>query len=528
VALPQPLRRMMARLRSEPLAALSEPLDQDFLDECADLDDGCDRTSRYHIFQQYYDGEQGTRLTDRARLYLQRSGLPFSENFCEPIVDVMAERLQVTGFAAEDKTQAAAAGGADGGDPADVQEQDDIADYLDQVWERNRLDDRQGTVHTVALVKGDAFLIVDWDDVRGLPRFTYNRPEIMKPVYSDDAPDTLAYVVKRWNSTASGPQNESGRPIVRMNLFYPDRVEKYFRLHSDDDKGGWQRWLDIGELVWPTPWVDGAGEPLGVTAFHFRHKPIGGCYGRSELRGAIPQQDQLNKQLIDLHDILDYQAWPQRWIMGMTGDNVNLTPNPGEYLTIPGENASAGQFDAADPSGVLKAIESTISRTARRSRTPLHLLVGGDQPSGEALKSAEAGLVAKVEKAQTGFGCVWEDAAMLALRLAVMNGKVDGSVAFDELVLQTQWTDPESRNELAESQALVLQVDDLGLSRRTALRKLGYDPQQEEENRAAEDATMGEAAGRLLDGGGAASFAGTAAQQSAGGTMTGQMGTAAA
>lgn len=491
----------MARPRSQP------SLDQDFLDGCADLGDT--RLRNYKLYEDYYDGDQLTKLTDRTKKYLEQHGIRFCENFCEPVVDVMAERLIVTGFAAEDKGAGQTSGETD--------DRDELADYLAAVFDRNRFAEKQLTVHTVALVQGDAFIVVDWDAGHGIPRLTVNRPELCKPVYSPDEPDTLAYLAKRWNSAAVGPENPAGRTVVRLNVYRPDRVEKYFRAGSNDGEGGWARWRDDGDTGWPTPWTDSQGQPFGIPVFHFRHKPLGRPYGRSELRSVIPQQDSLNKQIVDLHDILDYQAWKQRWISG-ANDTTNLTPAPGTYLTLPAD-AATGEFSAEDPAGVLSSIEDSISRIARRSRTPLHLLVGGDTPSGEALKSAEAGLVAKVGRAQTTFGCVWEDAAMLALRLASDQGKLPAPPVFADLVLRSVWKSAESRMELAESQALQIQVESLGLSHRSALRQLGYDPSQEEELRAAEQATLDGAAGRLLDGGAAAGDGATAVGQQGDGMM---------
>lgn len=465
-----------------------QPLDQGHLDECASM--GADRVARYSLYESYYDGEQNAMLSDRSRKYLERSGIGFVENFCEPVVDVYAERLRLVGFTLEDKSKG---------------EQDDQAEltkWLDGVLQANRLDGKQSALHTNTILKGDGFLLVDFDHKAGIPRLTFNRPEMLKPYYCDDEPDTLEYVSKVWTSSAKGPQNANGRRVYRLNLYYPDRVEKFFKAGSnapEEGQGGWERWSDEGETVWPMPWLLD-GEPLGLPVFHFRHKNLGGCFGRSGLRGTIPQQDFLNKQVLDLADILDYQAWPQRWVKGVTADNVSLKPGPGEYLLLTSAEASAGQFDAADVDPVLNAIEATISRIARRSRTPLHLLTAGTPPSGEALKTAEAGLIAKVESAQTDFGQSWEDAALMLIRLAAANSALPEKVDTSQLVAQAQWRDPQTRNELAEAQRAEI-LKGLGVSQRTLLAQMDYDPDQELENVAREKSTLDEAAGRLLDAG---------------------------
>lgn len=483
----------MARLRLRRSAA--DTLDQDWLDECADM--GKDRCNRYALYEAYYDGEHKTELTDRMRRYLEASGLKFCENFCEPVVDVMAERMRVTGFIAED-------GKATKRKPGE--ERPPVEQWLDMLWQRQLLDATQGQVHAGVVKCGEEFVIVDWDPAKMLPRVTVQRRDQVKVVYRDDRPDEVEYASKRWNTSQAGPSNPEGRAVTRLNVYWPDMVEKYFRAHKSDGHGGWERWIEpTGEgqppEPWPLPWKDGTGLPRGVPVFHFRHRPNGDT-GRSELRNVIPQQDALNKLLIDLHDISDAMAWPQRWASGVTNDNASLIMKPGELLTTQSADAKFGQFEAADLTRILSTIESQISRIARRSRTPLHLLVGGDVPSGEALKSAEAGLVAKIKSAQTPLGDTWERVAAFALALAADHGQ--GAPPFDPTasVLETQWHSPESRNEVVEAER-ASKLHDLGVSRYTLLSELGYDPEFEMEQRQRERDTLDEAAGRLLDAGAA-------------------------
>lgn len=467
----------MARARTAVTNAVSD-LDQDFLDDAADM--GETRLDRYHVFENYYEGEQNARLTDRARRFLEQSGFCFAENFCEPVIDVMADRLHVVGFQ---------------NTSLDEGSTDDISTLLGEWWERSRLDATQGVVHTETLKKGDGFLIVDFDAEADRPRWSWNRPDQIKPAYSDEHPDRLERASKRWDTTQRHPTlNAAGKPIVRLNVYYPDRVEKFFRLHSNDGAGGWQRWTDVdftldgrevAAQTWPTLWVDPlTGLPLGIPVFHFRNKSLGRSMGRSELRGVLPFQDELNKQVVDLNIVLDNHGFPQQWATGVTGDNVVLKRVIGDVWQTSAAEARFGQFEIGDPSGVLAAIEGTLSRMARRSRTPLHLLTGGTPPSGESLKTSESGLVAKVKDRQTPFGNAWEDAMLFGLRLAVAFA-TDKPTVPDDVVLQTQWSDPEPRNEKDHLDAMAVKHD-LGVSKATILVELGYDPVEEAAKRAAE------------------------------------------
>jgi hypothetical protein len=449
---------------------------QDFLDQAADL--GGDRVGRYRTMVAYYEGDHDTRLTDRTKMYLERHhGIRFCENFCEPVVDVYAERLCATGF----QTQLA--------EEAEDTPQPD--QWMQDVAEANRFDALQSRTYLQAIVKGDAFVLLDRDPLEpAAPRLVFNRPDIIRCEYSDDNPDELAWASKRWNSTLQG------KAVTRLNVYWPDRVEKWFRLHKGgqqgEGRGGWTPWPQDPVV----PWLDAAGEPLGVPVFHFRHRQLDGWYGRSELRGVIPQVSLLNKQVIDLAMVLDNYGEPSRWATGVVADNADPGHAAGEWFIISNETAKVGQFDIADASQLVAAIENTISRIARRSRTPLHLLTGGDMPSGEALKSAEAGLVAKVENLQVPFGNVWEDALRMAMRLA----QADGALGFDPegLRIETQWDDPASRNEREQAEAAVLKHE-LGVSKATLIAELGYDPEEEAERRRVEQEEAAAVMGEMLD-----------------------------
>lgn len=456
---------LLGRFRNRQPATDSAVVDQDFLDYAATIE--TERTSRYRLFDRYYRGDHETHLTDRARRYLERAGIPFAENFCETVVDAMADRIELTEVAAV----------MDDGDAPEVD------DYLGRVFRHNRVDARQTTVHTVTLVRGDGFVIVDWDETASLPRLSWNRPENVKVEYADDG-ITMAWASKRWNTILEG------REITRLNVYWPDRVDKWFRLHSTDGAGGWVAWQDGGG-----PWtVDGA--PLGVPVFHFANRALDSGYGFSELHGVVPQQDALNKLILDLNEAADYYSAPQRWATGITTDNDSLRAEAGSLWRAASKDATFGQFDPADLSGLLDAIEQQISRIARRSRSPLHLLTGGDMPSGEALRAAEAGLVAKIQDRETTWGDTWEDAFHLCLKLGAEFG--DGPELPEGLALEARWRPAHSETETERLTAAMLKHD-LGVSRATLLTELGYDAESEEAQRTAESEQSAAAMQRAFD-----------------------------
>ena len=477
--------RLTALFKGRRLEDLTGEQRQEFLRAAADM--GEKRLRRYRLYQEYYEGEHRTLLLERARRYLEASGLRYAENFCETIVDVLAERLQVVGFQVEDN--------------------DAASDWLTKtVWPKNEMDEKEGVVHTETTKKGDGFLIVGYDEARELPTFTWNRPEIIKPVYSDENPDEMEYAAKVWTTNQVSSTNPTGQTINRLNLYYPDRVEKWFSVGDRNGKEDWAPHVDPEDLDehgtprWPIPWtMDGLpdGEPIGIPVIHFRNKPKGQTFGRSEIHATIPQQDALAKQLLDLFYVMDAQGWKQRWASGIP-DNESIVTAIGEWIKSANNDAKFGEFAAEDPTPMGEQIEGTLRRMASRSKTPLHLMMtGGDLPSGETLKTAESPLVHKAKDRQVTHGNAWAKAQRVGVRVVEAFGKLptvvldddDGettsaTVAIDpDSEIRTIWGNPESRNEQSETNTLGVQVEILGLSKTTALRKLGYDPEEEEDLR---------------------------------------------
>lgn len=420
-----------------------------------------ERDTWYKTYEDYYTSEnQRVLLTDRVRRFLNRSGFMWCENFCEVVVDVMCERLIIEQLTSEDET---------------------VQDWLDEAWKMTRMPELTSVVHTNTAMKGDGYVIVDQDPATGQAQIHWNRPEIIKPIYDSEDTENLLFAAKVWKSQLETPTNPNQQPIVRMNLYWPNQVEKWFNATADGS-GEWAKHLDPGDSVWPIPWEDANGEPLGVPVFHFKNKSKGKTWGVSEIRGTIPQQDNLNKMLVDLVMVLDSHGAAQRYGTGIKNEERSqLSGNPGTMWSVVNPDAKFGQFDAINPEGLLASVEAQLQRIAGRSRTPLFLLVlSGDAPSGESLKTAETGLVAKVKDRAVPLGNKWEDTWVMCAKIAQMNGDLDSSIEITSDLIDTQWRDPESRNVLEEATALQTKVNSLGLSKHTALQELGYDPEDEQ------------------------------------------------
>jgi len=477
--------REIEAILSERLGDRAERVSQDELDKLATWPDGL--ISGYELYGKYYRGDHGTLLTDRLKQYLERNArFEYNENYCELVVEALVSRLKVIGVTTSEDPEPA----EDAPEPRDgpvpgteapegpqvpssfpkgatvkriKAEPLSLSGWLwEHVWDGSQGDQKQTEVHRQSAVKGDAYVVVDFDPEKGKPVLRRNSPETCRVIYKGGEKHAA---IKKWESNDKSPTNPAGVRVLRMNIYYPDRVEKWFKMLGRDGEnkaGGWIEWMDDGDSVWPTPWVGPDNEPMGIPVFHFANFPDDEGMGRAEIRSVVPQQDRLNKELVDLSSVLDSQGFPQRWATGVT-ETSGLKSNPGEVWSTESESASFGQFDAADPAGLLKSIESTIVRLADRSRTPRYMLqLSGGTPSGEALKTAEAGFKDKVEDRQTFHGNQWgEVLRMSALVSHVYGGDGDPKppCSFEDCQkasINVKWRDAQTKDEKAHLETLIL------------------------------------------------------------------------
>jgi hypothetical protein len=357
--------------------------------------------------RRYYEGDQVTFLTPRLRQFLDvGADTLFRLNVCKTVITAATERMTVEGF-----------------DCSDVA----TAKWALALWNEARLDAKQGDIHEGALRDGEYFIIVDWDAAEGRPRFTphqrFTDPqgargdgEGCKATYANDDPNQpLLFVSKRWTETlAVHGKNETRQ---RVTLYFPDRVEKY--MH---DGKQWAPLKAPGE-EWPMPWLDEAGEPLGIAAIHYCNKGMA-----SEIENAIPLQDAMNKTLIDVLGAADMTGFAILFAAGFipTTDSQPMNASQSNALDLqPGMTVATSQKDgkltainAADPTHLLKVLDALLLYLAIATDTPVQRFqMGGQRVRAETLQEEENPLLAKIEERETRFGDAWEDAFDLARRL---------------------------------------------------------------------------------------------------------------
>ncbi len=199
--------------------------------------------------------------------------------------------------------------------------------------------------------------------------------------------------------------------------------------------------------------------------------------GESEIDDVYLTQDRINEMLFNRSLAAFTAAFQQKWATGIDipqdeqGNAVQPFKAAVDRLwadTSP--EASFGAFPATDLKNYIAAIEEDVQHIAVQTRTPRHyFLQQGQSPSGDAIKSAEAGLVAKVLEKQRIYGRSFAEAIRLQ---KVYSGDADPTP------VEVIWADPEFRTLAELSDAVIKQVQVGLLPKRTAREKLQYSPSE--------------------------------------------------
>jgi len=356
-----------------------------------------DRTPHYERAEAYYDGtEQEKFLNKRWNRILRSEGLDFKFNFTRTVVDTVLNRLEIANI--QSMTESANA-------------------VIKQTWEQNDLLLDQNEIHKRALVYGDCYAIV-WPDANGNTAIDYNSPESTIIIYDEENPRVKKYAIKVWESTSP-----LGIKTIKLNAYYPDRIEKYETYGSTE--------MVVLSSSANFTLIEVVENPWGVVpVFHFRTEKQ---YGRPEHIDAYGPQDAINKLIATHMYTVDYQGAPQRYALSSGGnsaeyedfqddsskrDNFGTLQNgPGQLWYLNGVNA-VGQFPPADHKAFTEPAKEYVRAMASLTSTPLHYFEKtGNVPSGEALRTAEAPLMKKVNDRQQSFGSAWRDLFRFVLQI---------------------------------------------------------------------------------------------------------------
>lgn len=423
------------------------------------------------VWIAYYEGEHDINFATKR--FEQAFGEMFggwADNWCRTIVDAPVERLKINGFNIANKRDKEAAW---------------------KVFKANKLQAESPIAHTESVKTGRSYLISD----PGAKRITIEDP---LQVYVEHAPgdrrERLA-AIKKW-------RGEDG--YIYANVYLPGRVVKFrsgVGLGTDSANGS--SVLASG-LILPTTlgttggWELKPGDPGGtvdadvVTVIPLYNNPDIRSDGQSDLLPAKPLQDAINKELMDMLVASEFAAFRQRIFSGVQVPTIKDPKNPdGKEIPDPsfaikmamdrvvaveasakankeGGGVGVHEFAASDLGNYVKAVNTLLQHLAAQTRTPPHYLLGQIvNASGDALKAAETGLVAKVKAKQEAFSDSWSEAIGIAI------GRDPDSI-------ETSWTDPEYRSE-GETVDAAIKMRALGVPLKALWKKVGASPEEIEE-----------------------------------------------
>lgn len=389
--------------------------------------------SRFTRLEAHYAGRAPlSYVAPEARAALEGRWDVLGTNLPRLVVTSLAERLRVTGFTGDHGTQAW------------------------DVWARNDLDQWSGSMHREALTLGVGYAIV-WADTAGKARVSVE-PASMVSHLTDPFSGVVTSAIKRWS-------HARGTTAI---VYLPDELQTWEARSTHPTMSGFEK-------VYAVP------NPLGVVPVvpMVNTERLDGI-GVSELTDVAPLADALAKTLSDLLVGSEYAARPRRWATGIeleedpdTGLAVNPFGESHRMMISESEGSKFGQLPGSDLGGYESVVKVLISQIMAVSSLPAHYVgVLSNQPaSADALRAAEAGLVARVEARQQVFGKAWEQ----IIRLAVAVEKHTTPTGVDAQVV---WADPATRSVAQEADSVVKLFQSGLLPASYALARLGYNAEE--------------------------------------------------
>jgi hypothetical protein len=404
------------------------------------------------IFDDYYRGQHRlptgpTTAHTTYRRLLQEC----KSNWAELVVDAVNERLRVIGFRWSGSEQA------------------DLAVWQD-IWQRNNLDANSDLLHVEALVWGYAYAIV-WPDTDGNAAITVESPSEVICFAPAANRSVVTMALKRWQDDWGDWHATLYTPVEILKFDAPGGGINSFAPPAT----GWTP-RAVADEPWPLP------NPFGVVpVIEFPNNPRMQTGGRSELDGGVVEMiDRINETVFNRLLAAQFSAFRQKWVTGMEIPRDPATGNMTEPFRAAvdrlwmSENPDAhfGEFSEASLTNYVSAAEADIQHLASITRTPAYYLFPhGQIPSGEALKAADQGLVAKVKRRQRFLGEAWEQ----TLRLALL---IEDDPRADDVSCETLWAPAEIKSDSQVGDFLI-KLAQVGVPQEMLWELSGYfSPQQ--------------------------------------------------
>lgn len=407
------------------------------------------------IYRRYAQGEQDSTLTpDMMRLLRGASKHPYSDNLADMVLSAWSSRMILHGFSVED--------GA-------------VQAFLDGVYTRNHLGDLSFDTNYATGRDGNHVLMLRW-----LPEEQATEALDVDAEAGDVPPSRASGQVtvhaENWWDGERGvwvAYDDRGRPAYavkdftaliaqadgrmvprnRRTVYFPDHIERFIQQGN-----GWEPYPLPGEPDnGRVPWLKRDGSPLGIPIVHFSFPRFGQRrYGVSELAGGfLANQDHINDVQLDITATARLLGFQILWSTGVEWDTPP-TLQPGTFLKADPADAAFGSIPAGDLRQLISAHEVKLQTIARITATPIHIIRGGDWPSGKALIEAERSLLIKVSRLVETLFPAWVEVAHRATEMANAFGNAGLS---EDALLTADFIDPEQPGQLAQAEMRKAQAE---------------------------------------------------------------------
>lgn len=398
--------------------------------------------------EAYYNGDQPLNFATQAWREANAARYAgFSDNWCAPVVEAEAERLQPIGITGIPQAGAR------------------------KLWDQllyNEFDMQFSQGVVTALTAKRAFVIV-WFGDDGDASVSVEHPSFVEIEYHWENPRKRRAALKTWVDE----ENE------HATLYTATEIWKFSRKRStlvNERKsqaeqgnpgttwdGGWEP-REVGNEQWPL--THSLGE---VPVVEIGNRPTLKGDPLSEIQGVMPMQDAINLLWAYLFLAADYASMKARVVLGAEPPKVPILDNNGQMIGtrpldlkdfaekriafLQGENAKIDEWEAARLDVFTDVIEIAVAHIATQTRTPPTYLVsktGMSNVSAEGLKAAEIGLVQKADKFINFTDPALREVARL---IALVQG--DEKLARAARLAKFQWKSREIRSEAQLADALL-------------------------------------------------------------------------
>lgn len=340
-----------------------------------------ERDAKVHVFENYYQGRSAQKSTSGQvsyRPHLVDSGanaVPEDNGYAVNLSRRVVSHFGST-FARPPKLWKSPQGD-------DLKTAELHTDWLKQVMHQSRiltLHPRQA--HWLSL-RGDCVYSTDWDVKKKQVLIRTYDPAWCYPQFSNLDMGAVDDMLICFTVSSRWAKNQYGVTIsdetCQVFIYWDEEVR---RVQVNDIKiGAMDRDHRLGFC--PFRWVFGAPD---------------GSLAQADVRDLPALQDLYNENLLLALDAIRKQVDPAYYGTGLKG---NLTPEPGEVVSIPNENAKVAVFPSGgDPAiimGVMSMLEQNIEATSGMSPISSRGQAGGSIVTGSAVRHQVEAIEARVE-----------------------------------------------------------------------------------------------------------------------------------